>query len=110
MENTATEILLQLKKNEALLTQMVTSQEQVLQIEKNRLATERLQVYTGWAKLVVIVLITWISFVAAQKMITNLTSGMGGLFGGAQTELSTNGDLNQQLKGSQEIIQELLGQ
>ena len=109
MADTATEILEQLKKNEAQLASIAANQEQILAIEQRRLSTERMQLFTGWAKIAAILLITWISFVAAQKMIASLTSSMGSLMRGSNLEINGAQDLSKQLQGSQELLRELLG-
>lgn len=110
MTDTAQEILEQLKKHEAQLSSIAINQEQILAVEQKRLTTERLQMFTGWAKLVVIVLITWVSFIAAQKMLSGLTQNMGGLLGGTNSmELGGATDLADQLKGSSELMREIMG-
>ncbi len=109
MDNTAAEILVQLKKNEVQLAGIAANQEQLLAVEQKRLTTERLQLFTNWAKIAALILIAWLSIVAAQKMITGLTSSMGGLMGGNSLEINGAQDLTNQLKGSEELLRELLG-
>ena len=110
MDNTAAEILAQLKKNEVYLQQMATTQEQILEVSKKRLWTEQFRTIAQALKFVVIAILIWISIVQMQKLVGNLTGSLGGLTGGSNLEITGANDLSLQLQNSQELMRELLGQ
>jgi hypothetical protein len=112
MNDIPQQILEQLQKNELYLQKIAETQAQALEINRKTLETERYRVYIMGLKLVFIVVLTWVSFVLAKNLTENLTSNLNGLMGGSATNLELGGasDLANELRGSQELIREIMGQ
>jgi hypothetical protein len=110
MSDQPQQILDQLKKNEVYLQQIATTQAQALEISKKSLATERYRVSLMAFKFLFIVILTWISFVFLKDMTQDLMGSMGGIMGGdGKVELGGASDLTNQLKSSQDLIREIMG-
>ncbi|NCP67511.1 hypothetical protein GW756_02415 [bacterium] len=107
MSDQITPLLEQLKKNEVLLQQIATTQVEALELSKKSLLTERYRVAIMGAKLLFIVILTWVSFVFLDDMIKGLMTSMGG--SGGALELGGANELADQLKSSQDLMKEIMG-
>jgi hypothetical protein len=107
MSDQITPLLEQLKKNESLLQEIATTQVEALQISKKSLMTERYRVAIMGAKLLFIIILTWVGFVFLDDMVQGLMTTMGGTGGGL--ELGGAKDLSEQLRSSQDLMKEIMG-
>jgi len=101
-------------QQDALLREILITQQEQLQVSKKLLNTERFRVIGNWVKLGVFVALFYYSLVFTKDLIenfsTNMPSMMGNAFGdSANLKLDGAQDLATQLQGSQDLIRELLG-
>ncbi len=108
MSDPITPLLEQLKKNEALLQQIATTQIEALELNKKTLLTERYRVAIMGLKFLFIVLLTWISIAFLDDMVQGLMSSTG-LGNSGAIELGGADDLTEQLKSSQDLMKEIMG-
>lgn len=101
-------ILEQLKKNEGHLQEIAATQAEALTISKKALMTERYRVLIMGLKFLFILILTIVSFMYLDDMMSGLMNTMG-LGNGGALELGGAGDLADQLKSSQDLMKEIMG-
>lgn len=106
------QILDQLKKNEIYLQELVTLQQQANEVQKQSLNTERFKMFILGGKLILFVVLTWVSIVFVGNMTKNLTSNLNGMMGTSVSGMELGGasDLADEIRDSRALIEEIMSQ